>query len=141
MRYREKLFTFLRHDGVPWNNNNAEHAIKPFARDRAIADGVMSEHRLRDYLVLLSLYQTCKYRGISFLRFLLSGEEDLDKFHDTRRVSYSRTSLQVYRKRPVNHVLTVRPARRSGGGVKRWWDTLVDVGPERIAEKGSLRGP
>jgi hypothetical protein len=29
---RDKLFTFLNHDGVPWNNNNAEHAIKAFAR-------------------------------------------------------------------------------------------------------------
>ena len=85
VKYREKLFTFLRHDGVPWNNNNAEHAIKPFARYRAIADGLMSETRLRDYLVLLTIYQTCKYRGISFLRFLLSGEKDLDKFHDTGR--------------------------------------------------------
>ncbi len=26
-----KLFTFLDYDGVPWNNNNAEHAIKHFA--------------------------------------------------------------------------------------------------------------
>src|SRR3954447_18691132 len=31
---RENLFTFLRYDGVPWNNNNAEHAIKSFARLR-----------------------------------------------------------------------------------------------------------
>ena len=31
---RDKLFTFLDHDGVPWNNNNAEHAIKAFARLR-----------------------------------------------------------------------------------------------------------
>jgi predicted RecB family nuclease len=31
---REKLFTFLDYDGVPWNNNNAEHAIKAFARLR-----------------------------------------------------------------------------------------------------------
>jgi hypothetical protein len=28
---RDKLFTFLDYDGVPWNNNNAEHAIKAFA--------------------------------------------------------------------------------------------------------------
>jgi hypothetical protein len=96
VRYREKLFTFLRHDGVPWNNNNGEHAIKPFAKYRAIADGVMSETRLRDYLVLLTIYQTCKYRGISFLRFLLSGEKNLDDFHDTGRVSYVRTSLQLF---------------------------------------------
>ena len=26
-----KLFTFLEHDAVPWNNNSAEHAIKRFA--------------------------------------------------------------------------------------------------------------
>ena len=25
---RNTLFTFLKHDGVPWNNNNAEHALK-----------------------------------------------------------------------------------------------------------------
>jgi len=23
---RDKLFTFLSRDGIPWNNNNAEHA-------------------------------------------------------------------------------------------------------------------
>jgi hypothetical protein len=27
----DKLFTFLDYDGVPWNNNNAEHAIKAFS--------------------------------------------------------------------------------------------------------------
>ena len=31
LKYQEKLFTFIHHDGVPWNNNNAEHAIKQFA--------------------------------------------------------------------------------------------------------------
>ncbi len=29
---RDRLFTFLDHDGIPWNNNNAEHAIKAFVR-------------------------------------------------------------------------------------------------------------
>ena len=28
LKERDKLFTFLDHDGVSWNNNNAEHAIK-----------------------------------------------------------------------------------------------------------------
>ena len=36
---RERLFTFLRYDAVPWNNNNAEHAIKSFARLRDIMAG------------------------------------------------------------------------------------------------------
>ena len=31
LKYRDKLFTFIEHDGVPWNNNNAENAIKRFA--------------------------------------------------------------------------------------------------------------
>ena len=34
VKYKEKLFTFLNHDGIPWNNNNAEHSIKPFAKWR-----------------------------------------------------------------------------------------------------------
>lgn len=40
---RGKLFTFLDHDGVSWNNNNAEHAIKAFCRapqcDRGLIHG------------------------------------------------------------------------------------------------------
>jgi hypothetical protein len=96
VKYREKLFTFLRHDGIPWNNNNAEHAIRPFANYRKTSDGQMTETGLRDYLVLLSIYETCKYRGISFLRFLLSQERDIDGFHDPGRIKHSRPSLQVY---------------------------------------------
>src|SRR4029077_18822146 len=71
-----KLFTFLDHNGVPWNNNNAEHAVKAFAYYRRVSDGKMREDGLCDYLVLLSIYQTCKYRGVSFLKFLLSREDD-----------------------------------------------------------------
>ena len=32
----------------------------------------MEEKGLADYLVLLSLYATCEYRGVSFLDFLLA---------------------------------------------------------------------
>ena len=45
-RYRGKLFTFLDHDGVPWNNNNAEHAVKGFAYYREVADGMLTEDGL-----------------------------------------------------------------------------------------------
>jgi hypothetical protein len=79
-RNRNKLFTFLSHDGVPWNNNNAEHAIKAFAMLRNVIGGVTSEKGLRDYLVLLSICQTCKYRGLDFLDFLRSGEKDIEVF-------------------------------------------------------------
>ena len=95
-KYREKLFTFLRHDGVPWNNNNAEHAFRPFANYRKSSDGQMTEAGVRDYVVLLSIYQTCRYRGISFLRFLLSREKDIYRFCEPKQTTYSRPSLQVY---------------------------------------------
>jgi len=62
---RDKLFTFLAYDGVPWNNNNAEHAIKQFAHYRILVDGQMTEAGLNNYLVLLSVYQTCVYKGSS----------------------------------------------------------------------------
>ena len=82
---RDKLFTFLSFDGVPWNNNNAEHAIKPFAKLRHIIGGVTTEKGIRDYLVLLSVCQTCKYMGVDFLDFLRSGEKDIHAFAESRR--------------------------------------------------------
>jgi hypothetical protein len=30
---RDKLFTFLNYDDIPWNNNNAEHAVKAFRQN------------------------------------------------------------------------------------------------------------
>src|ERR1019366_9225284 len=63
---RDKLFTFLNFDGVPWNNNNAEHAVKPFAKLRHVIGGVTTPKGIREYLILLSISETCKYRGISF---------------------------------------------------------------------------
>jgi predicted RecB family nuclease len=79
-KYRDKLFVFLDHDGVPWNNNNAENAIKMFASRRRILGATSTEKGLREYLVFLSIYQTCKRKNLSFLQFLLSGDLDLDAF-------------------------------------------------------------
>jgi Transposase IS66 family len=79
-KYGGKLFTFLDYDGVPWNNNNAEHAVKHFAKYRRVANGRFTEAGLRDYLKLLSIYQTCRYKAVSFLGFLLSKERDIDSY-------------------------------------------------------------
>jgi hypothetical protein len=90
LKYQAELFAFLGHDGVPWNNNNAEYAIKQFARYREISQGLMTESGLNDYLVLLSIEETCRYRGLSFQRFLRSGEKDLYQYDEkvrTRRPS------------------------------------------------------
>jgi hypothetical protein len=70
----------LEHDGVPWNNSNAEHAIRRFAYYREVTVSVLNEAGLTQYLVLLSLLQTCKSKGVSFFSFLLSGETDLDAY-------------------------------------------------------------
>jgi len=84
VKYGDKLFEFMKHDGVPWNNNNAEHSMKPFAKYRRLVKGRITERGLADYLVLLSIHQTCKYRGLSFLDFLCSGLRDVDRFWDGR---------------------------------------------------------
>ncbi len=82
LKYQDKLFVFLDHDGIPWNNNNAENAIKPFASRRKIIQASFSERGLQDYLLLLSIAQTCRNKNLSFLRFLLSGKLDIDAFAD-----------------------------------------------------------
>jgi len=51
-----------------------------FAHYRKMVGGQITLSGLEPYLVLLSIYQTCKYKGISFLDFLLSKEKDIDKF-------------------------------------------------------------
>ena len=91
---RDKLFTFLTFDGVPWNNNNAEHAVKAFAMLRRIIGGVTTERGVRDYLVLLSICETCKYKGLDFLDFLRSGEKDINTFAAGRRKRETRVHRQ-----------------------------------------------
>ncbi len=90
---RGKLFTFLDYDGVPWNNNNAEHAIKAYATLRNVMRGTSTRVGTEDYLILLSVCQTCKYQGLDFLDFLRSGEKDIEVFaQSSRRKGWSRQS-------------------------------------------------
>jgi len=97
LRNRNKLFTFVQYDGVSWNNNSAENAIKQFAYYRHKTKGLLTEQGLSDYLVLLSLYQTCRYKGVSFFKFLLSKERDIDVFCQGRRKK-RRDEIEVYPK-------------------------------------------
>jgi hypothetical protein len=132
LKYEGKLFTFLDHDGVPWNNNNAEHAVKAFAYYRRITDGRVREKPLSDYLVLLSIYQTCKYRGVSFLKFLLSGEADVDAFCQGGRTKKRSAHLETYpegfprtyHSRPCDGVGEGRDSGARAGRV-RWWSAIL----------------
>ncbi len=95
LRNQNTLFTFLRYDGVPWNNNNAEHAIKQFAYYREVTDGQLSEAGLMDYLVLLSIRQTCEYKGLGFLKFLLSRETDLGSYRERNGTGKRAAEIEV----------------------------------------------
>lgn len=98
-RNRDKLFTFLHHDGVPWNNNNAEHAIKAFARLRDVISGTSTKKGVDDYLTLLSVAETCEYQGLDFLDFLRSGEKDVETFARGRRRYPRQKTVEKSRRR------------------------------------------
>src|SRR5207253_7410792 len=78
VKNQERLFEFLRHDNVPWNNNNAENAIKPFAKYRESAKEMYTKKSLNDHLIVLSVQQTCKYRVINFLDFMKSAKRIIE---------------------------------------------------------------
>jgi hypothetical protein len=109
IRYQDKLFTFIDHDGVPWNNNNAENAIKRFAYYREKTVRMLKERGLSDYLVLLSVYQTCRYKGVSFFQFLRSQEKDIDLFSTGRRNKQRAFLIEQY---PSGFIPTLRTT---------WW--------------------
>ncbi len=82
---QNKLFTFLDYDGVPWNNNNAEHAIKAYAALRNVMRGTSTRVGTEEYLILLSICETCEYQGLDFLDFLRSEEKDIEVFAQSKR--------------------------------------------------------
>jgi predicted RecB family nuclease len=79
-RNQDKLFLFLNYDNVSWNNNAAEHAIKLLATHQNKIVSYFRESRIEEYLKIMSIYQTCKCKGVSFLKFILSKEKDLDEY-------------------------------------------------------------
>ena len=88
----------------------------------------MREAGLKDYLVLLGVSETCRYRGISFLKFLLSRERDIDAFGTRGRGRQRRPPvIEVYPKGFVPpHLarLRGRAAKESGGATEQ----VVDGG-------------
>src|SRR5439155_755751 len=64
---------------------DASGAIKRIAAYREDVGRNIKEAGLSEHLVLLSLYQTCRFRKISFLKFLLSRERDLDSYSPGKR--------------------------------------------------------
>ncbi|WP_306752874.1 IS66 family transposase [Paracoccus actinidiae] len=69
---QSKLFEFLNHDGVAWNNNIAENGVKRFAFLRRVILGSSTEEGIGEYLTLLSLSETLKRRGQCVSEFFMS---------------------------------------------------------------------
>src|SRR5262249_34085851 len=104
VKNRDKLFTFLNYDGVPWHNNNAEHAIKAFSKLRDITRGSFTERSVENHKILLSICQTCKYSSLDFFlnffavaksTFMLSRRVCVDKGERGRVIRWVRLSCSV----------------------------------------------
>ena len=95
--------------------------------------GTISEKGLGDYLVLLSLYQTCRYRGISFLKFLKSGMRDLDAFRERGKPGRGQglPAIQLYPKGfTPPHLLRLAKKRRVGKDATQGDDAIEQGYPE-----------
>jgi len=99
-RHWTQLWTFLHYDNVPWNNNNAEAAVKAFAQHRHGVKGQMHVRGITEYLQMLTVAQTCRYRNISFLSFLRKKRgiwENVPKEALPNFLPYDEAKLYVHR--------------------------------------------
>jgi predicted RecB family nuclease len=143
LKNRDKLFTFIEHDGVGWNNNLAENAIRQFAYYREDHQGQLQEPGLKDYLVLLSLYQTCRYRGVSFLKFLLSRETDMETFCQGARQRRKSPVIEVYPEgvvRPDFGPPVAEIAKTELQKLQGEWDIIERVSPDGSVSKHDGEG-
>jgi len=62
----------------------AGNAIKRFASRRKIIGASFTETEIQDYLLFLSIYQTCRHKNVSFLQFLRSAQADVNEFANRR---------------------------------------------------------
>jgi len=69
-RQQPRILTFVEHPGVPTHNNYAEYLIRIGVLKRKISGGSVSAEGAEAYAILLSVYSTCKLRGISFPKYL-----------------------------------------------------------------------
>lgn len=67
---QSRILTFVEYPGVPCHNNFAEYLIRIGVLKRKISGGSKSYKGAKAYAVLLSIYTTCKLRGIPFRKFL-----------------------------------------------------------------------
>ena len=59
---------------------------------------MLNETGLTEYLMLLSICETCRYKGKSFLKFLLSREKDMEVFCARKRRKRHDCLVKIYPK-------------------------------------------
>lgn len=84
-KHKDSLFVFLERDGIAWNNNMAERALRHLAVQRKIS-GSFFASAMEEYLIMLGIMQTCRFQNKPFLEFLMSGETDIDQFQGKRNI-------------------------------------------------------
>ena len=67
---RPRILTFVEHPNVPCHNNYGEYLIRIGVLKRKVSFGSKSAKGAQAYATLLSIYVTCKLRGISFIDFM-----------------------------------------------------------------------
>jgi len=92
---KNKLFTFLKYDGIPWNNDNAEHAIKAFAMLRNVMRGTSTAKVSRIIFLFLLFSETCTCQGLDFLDSLRSREENIHEFAENRQRGARKVSARL----------------------------------------------
>ena len=70
-RERGMLFTFLEQDGVDWNNNAAERALRSSVVISKITYGNQSDEGAHAHAVLMSIRETCGLRRENFFDYAM----------------------------------------------------------------------
>jgi len=69
-RQEPRILTFVEHPGAPCHNNYGEFLIRIGVLKRKISGGSASAEGANAYAVLLTIYVTCRLRGISFPKYM-----------------------------------------------------------------------
>jgi len=69
-RQQPRILTFVEHPGAPCHNNYGEFLIRIGVLKRKISGGSVSAEGANAYAILLTIYVTCRLRGISFPKYL-----------------------------------------------------------------------
>ncbi len=101
-RQQPRILTFVEHPGVPCHNNYGEFLIRIGVLKRKISGGSVSSEGANAYAVLLSIYVTCKLRGISFPKYM---KESLKHYIRTGKPMLIKTYANI-----SNHVKYAKAA-------------------------------